>query len=197
MSRLDRGLPAVAVLAAALCLGAASGAWALGKSPPATPSAPAGSPPPAAAPAPSAPIAGAIAAPDIPLEADQLMTVLRQIENRVIAGPTTAAIETSLPAMEQRVSDAQFETKGALAVASSFSVLANLRDLWTGIQNDLKAWADRLRIRATDVGQALDQLTDLTDKWTRTRQEALRTQAPPVLLKRVDDALAATASVKA
>src|SRR5262252_3665593 len=105
MTRSGRRLSAVTVLAAALWLGTAPDAWALGKSPPATPSAPAGSPPPAAAPAPdkkapavapapSAPIAGAIAAPDIPLEADQLMTVLRQIENRVIAGPTTAAIET-------------------------------------------------------------------------------------------------------
>src|SRR5215813_944566 len=208
MTRPDRGLPAVAVLAAALWLGAASGASALGKSPPATPSPPAGSPPPAAAPAPdkkapaaapapSAPIPGAIAAPDIPLEADQLMTVLREIQNRVVAGPATTAIETSLPAMEQRVSDAQFETKGALAVASSFTVLTNLRDLWTGIQTDLKAWADHLRVRAKDVGQALDELAQLNDTWTRTRQEALRTQAPPVLLKRVDDALAAIASVKA
>src|SRR5262249_49715520 len=205
MTRPDRGFPAVAVLAAALCLGAASGAWALGKSPPATPSSPAASPPPAAAPAPdkkapaaepapSAPIPGAIGAPDIPLQADQPMTALREIQNRVVAGPATTGIETSLPAMEQRVSDAQFETKGALAVASSFTVLANLRDLWTGIQTDLKAWADHLRIRAKDVGQALDQLNDT---WTRTRQEALRTQAPPALLKRVDDALAAIASVKA
>src|SRR5262247_4253724 len=90
MPRLSRGLLAVVLLAAALWLGAASGAWALGKSPPATPSPPAASPPPAAAPAPdkkapaaepapSAPIAGAIAAPDIPLEADQLITTLREI----------------------------------------------------------------------------------------------------------------------
>src|SRR5262250_741131 len=210
MTRSGRRLSAVTVLASALWLGAAPDAWALGKSPPATPSAPAGSTPPAAAPAPalekkapaaapalSAPIAGAIAAPDIPLEADQLMTVLREIQNRVVAGPATTAIETSLPAMEQRVSDAQFETKGALAVASSFTVLTNLRDLWTGIQTDLKAWADHLRVRAKDVGQALDELAQLNDTWTRTRQEALRTQAPPVLLKRVDDALAAIASVKA
>src|SRR5215467_11805473 len=184
MTRPDRGLPAVAVLAAALCLGAASGAWALGKSPPATPSSPAGSPPPAAAPAPdkkapaaapapSAPIPGAIAAPDIPLEADQLITTLRGIENRVVAGPATVAIETSLPAMVQRVSDAQLETKGTLAVASSFTMLTNVRDLWSGIQSDLKAWADHLRIRAKDVGAAIDELTELNDKWTRTRQEAL------------------------
>ena len=208
MTRPDRGFPAVAVLAAALWLGAASGAWALGKSPPATPSPPVGSPPPAAAPAPdkkapavapapSAPIPGAIAAPDIPLEADQLITTLRGIQNRVVAGPATVAIETSLPAMVQRVSDAQLETKGTLAVASSFTMLTNVRDLWSGIQSDLKAWADHLRIRAKDVGAAIDELTELNDKWTRTRQEALRTQAPPVLLKRVDDAVASIASVRA
>src|SRR5215510_15086198 len=208
MTRPGRRLPAVTVLAAALWLGAAPGAWALGKSPPATPATPAGSPPPTAAPAPekkapaappapTAPIPGAIAAPDIPLEADQLMTALRGIQSRVVAGPATAAIETSLPAMVQRVSDAQFETKGALAVASSFTVLTNLRDLWAGIQTDLKTWAEHLRIRAKDVGQALDELAQLSDTWTRTRQEALRTQAPSVLLRRVDDALASIVSVKA
>src|SRR5262249_11373723 len=121
MTRPDRGLPAVAVLAAALCLGAASGALARGQSPPAPPRPPPGGPPrrgaaraqtrgpPAAPPAPSAPIPGAIAAPDIPLEADQLITTLRDIQNRVVAGPATVAIETSLPAMVQRVSDAQLE----------------------------------------------------------------------------------------
>src|SRR5262249_60681561 len=101
---------------------------------------------------------GPTAAPALPFEGDQLMAVLRELQNRVVSGPATTAIESSLPAMQQRVSDAQFETKGALAVASSFTVLANLRDLWTGIQNDLKAWADHLRIRAKDVGQALDEL---------------------------------------
>src|SRR5215813_11287208 len=172
MTRSGRRLSAVTVLAAALWLGAALDAWALGKSPPATPSAPAGSTPPAAAPAPApekkapaappapaAPIPGAIAAPDIPLEADQLITTLRDIQNRVVAGPATVAIETSLPAMVQRVSDAQLETKGTLAVASSFTVLTNVKDLWSGIQSDLKAWADHLRIRAKDVGAAIDELT--------------------------------------
>jgi hypothetical protein len=181
---------AFAALAAALLLTVAPDAWALGKSPPATPSPPAETPPAATSPAkpaaassaPSKPVPGAIPAPDIPLEADRLMTTLRALETRVVTGPATVAIETALPSMIQRVSDAQLETKGVQSVASSLTVLTNLADLWSGIQADLKTWAEHLRIKATDVGMVLDELADLTDIWTRTREEARRTQAPPVLL---------------
>jgi small-conductance mechanosensitive channel len=196
---------AVAALAAALLLAIAPVAWALGKSPPATPSPPAETPPSATSPAkpaaassaPSKPVPGAIPAPDIPLEADRLMTALRALDTRVVSGSATAAIETALPSMVQRVSDAQLETKGALSVGSSLTVLTNLADLWSGIQADLKTWAEHLRVKATDVGLVLDELADLTDIWTRTREEARRTQAPPALLKRTDEALAAIAAERA
>jgi potassium efflux system protein len=196
---------AFAALAAALLLAVAPDGWALGKSPPAAPSPPAETPPAATSPAkpaaassaPSKPVPGAIPAPDIPLEADRLMTVLRTLETRVVAGPATVAIETALPSMVQRVSDAQLETKGVQSVASSLTVLTNLADLWSGIQADLKTWAEHLRIKATDVGMVLDELAELTDIWTRTREEARRTQAPPVLLKRIDEALAAIAAERA
>jgi len=98
--------------------------------------------------------------------------------------------------MAQRILDAQIETKGQLSTASSLSVLTNLSDLWAGLQGDLKVWADQLRVRATDVGTVIDQLEELAGTWTRTREEARRTQAPPALIKRVDEALAAIAAVR-
>jgi small-conductance mechanosensitive channel len=42
----------------------------------------------------------------------------------------------------------------------------------------------------------IDQLEELAATWTRTREEARRTQAPPALIKRVDEALAAIATVR-
>ena len=200
-------------LASALFLSAATGASALGKSPPPAPSkpaqsAPAAAPPaqpvgasappakPTGAPATAQPVAGAIATPDIPLEADRLLTVLRGLEERVAPTPAVLAIEALLPEMAQRISDAQLETKGQLAAASSLTVLTNLADLWSGMQGELKASADRLRVRATDVGTVIDQLEELAATWTRTREEARRTQAPPALIKRVDQALAAIATVR-
>jgi len=181
-------------------------ALALGKSPPpqgqspAAPSAPAASTPaatkPATVPAPSKPIEGAIAAPDIPLEADRLQTLLRTLDDRLAPSTTVLTIQSELPAMSRRIADAQIETKAQVSAASSLTVLANLRDLWVGMQSDLKAWADHLRVRATDVGAILDQLESLTETWTRTKAEAKRTQAPPAVLQRVDDALAAIAAVR-
>jgi potassium-dependent mechanosensitive channel len=200
-------------LASALLLSAAPGAFALGTSPAPAPSkpaqsAPAAAPPaqpvgtpaplakPADAPATAQPVAGAIATPDIPLEADRLLTVLRGLEERVAPTSAVFAIEAFLPEMAQRISDAQLETKGQLAATSSLTVLTNLADLWSGMQGELKAWADRLRVRATDVGTVIDQLEELAATWTRTREEARRTQAPPALIKRVDETLAAIATVR-
>jgi potassium-dependent mechanosensitive channel len=196
-------------LASALLLSAAPGAFALGTSPPPAPGKPAQSVPPAqpagapappakptAAPATSQPVAGAIAPPDIPLEADRLLTVLRGLEERMAPTPAFLAIETGLPTIAQRIADAQLETKAHLAAESSLTALTNLADLWSGMQRDLKAWADQLRAWATEVGTVVDQLEDLTDKWTRSREEARRTQAPPALIKRVDEALTAIAAVR-
>jgi potassium-dependent mechanosensitive channel len=181
-------------------------ASALGKSPPSTtaPSAP-GAPAPSATSPPakttatpptSQPIEGAIAAPDIPLEADRLLTELRSLEDRLAPTPAVRAVEKELPAMADRIADARTETKGQLSMASSLTVLTNLSDLWVGIQSDLKTWADQLRVKATDVGAILDRLADLADTWSRTREEARRTQAPPTLIKRVDEAIAQIAALR-
>jgi hypothetical protein len=131
------------------------------------------------------PVQGAIPAPDIPLEADKLITVLRSLEERVGPSPILGAIEAGLPDMAQRIADAQVETKGYLSATSSITALNNLSDLWAGMQGDLKRWADQLRVRATDVGTVLDELDDFADTWNRTRAEALRTQAPAALLERI------------
>ena len=98
--------------------------------------------------------------------------------------------------MGQRISDAQIETKGQLSAASSLTVLTNLSDLWAGMQGDLKAWADQLRVKATEVGSILDRLAELADTWSRTRDEARRTQAPPTLIKRVDEAIGQIAALR-
>jgi small-conductance mechanosensitive channel len=99
--------------------------------------------------------------------------------------------------MAQRIRDAQVETKAQLDAVSSLTMLTNLSDLWAGIQGDVRAWADTLRARATDVGAVLDQLTILSATWTSTREEAIRSKAPPAVLKRIDDSLGAIAAMRA
>jgi potassium-dependent mechanosensitive channel len=187
-------------LASVLVLASALPASAMGKSPPPVAKEPAQSAPPTTGPgtpataAPAAqPAAAVIAVQDIPLEADRLMTVLRTLEERIAPTGATRDIEARLPAMTQSIADAQLEAKGQMATASSLTVLTNLADLWLGIKGDLTEWADRLRGRATEIGAVLDQLAALADTWTRTLDEARRTKAPPVLIKRTDEALAAIA----
>jgi potassium-dependent mechanosensitive channel len=141
-------------------------------------------------------VPASIAVQDIPLEVDRLMTELKALEERIAPAGATRDIEARLPAMAQRIADAQLETTSELTTASSMTTLTNLADLWLGLQGDLKAWADRLRVRAADVGAFRDQLATLADTWTRARNEARRTNAPPALLKRTDEALAAIAKTQ-
>jgi small-conductance mechanosensitive channel len=190
--RLAAGLAAVFVLAISPPVSA------LGKSasPLPGPSAPVvGKPAP---PSPSATQATpeAIGVTDIPLEADRLQTTLRALEERIAPTPSVADIEGGLPAMAQRIRDAQLETRGHLELGSSLALLSNLTDLWREIQEDLQAWARELHARATDAGAVVDRLTALADTWTRTREEARRSQAPPAVLARCDSALAAIAAAR-
>jgi hypothetical protein len=190
-------------LAFILLLAVAPSASSLGKSSPPEAARPAPVTPDAAAPQKSAAVPaaaqqvpGAIAVQDIPLEADKLLTALRDLEKRVALNPAVSAIEGQIPEMAQRIRDAQVESKAQLEAVSSLTMLTNLADLWAGIQGDVRAWADTLRARATDVGAALDQLAVLSDTWTRTRDEAVRSKAPPAVLKRIDDSLGAIAAIR-
>jgi small-conductance mechanosensitive channel len=172
----------------------------MGKSPPPQAAPPAPSAPDAAAtpktpaaPAPAQAAPAAIAVQDIPLEADRLLGVLRALEERIAPTTATRNIEARLPTVAQRIVDAQLETKTQMGTASSMTVLSNLADIWFGIEVELKASADRLRVRASELGGILDQLAALAGTWTRTADEARRTKAPPAIVKRADDALAAIA----
>jgi len=194
-------------LASALLFASATEAFALGKSPPpesppkaaaqSTSAAPAAGKPAASAPPVLQPAQPVIAVPEIPVQADKLLTALRALEDRVAPSRAVLHIEAGLPAMTQRIRDAQLETKGQLEVESSWTELTNLADLWAGIQGELRGWADQLRAQATDVGTVLDQLEALADTWTRTREEARRAKAPAALLKRTDDALSAIEATRA
>ena len=110
----------LAIALAALVLAYTPEASALGKSPPpatspAAPSAPAPAATPASkpagAPAPAKPVPGAIAAPDIPLEADRLLTTLKGFEGRIAPKPPFLAIVNGLPDMAQRVADAHGDSQ--------------------------------------------------------------------------------------
>jgi small-conductance mechanosensitive channel len=191
-------------LAFILLLASAPPASPLGKSPPPEAARPAQSAPdaatpqkPAAAPPAAQPVPGAIAVQDIPLEADRLLTVLRALEERVALSSAVSGIEARLPEMTQRIRDAQVETKVQLEAVSSLTMLTNLSDLWAGIQGDVRAWADALRVRAADVGAVIDQLSVLADTWTRTREEAVRSKVPLPVLKRIDDTLGAIPAARA
>ena len=182
--------------ASVLLLAGAPAAFSLGKSaPPPAPSAPdaAAAPQTTSTPPAAQAVPAAIAVQDIPLEADRLLGVLRALEERIAPTTATRDIEARLPTVAQRIVDAQVETKAQVGTASSMTVLTNLADIWFGIQGELKASADRLRVRASELGAILDQLAALAGTWTRTADEARRTNAPPALVKRTDEALAAIA----
>jgi len=194
-------------LASVFFFASAAAAYALGTSPPPESPPPPAAPPSAAAPAAATPAAAptpviqpaqpAIALPEIPVRADRLLAALRALEERVTRSRALLHIEDGLPAMIQRIRDAQIETRGQLGVGSSRTELINLADLWAGIEEELRGWAGQLRIQARDVGAVLDELATLTDIWTHTRDEARRTKAPAALLTRINDTLDGIAATRA
>ena len=63
--------------------------------------------------------------------------------------------------------------------------------LWKRIEAQTAGWLKVLTERAVALREALDQLSEMKDTWTKTRDAARASKAPGAVLQQVDEVLAA------
>ena len=151
--------------------------------------APAGTPVPAASPA-------AIPVPEIAMRAEEIAATLRRFRAR--AAPTTVEtrVAAELAEVRQRAEELQLETGQALAAPVVPSVLEHLLDRWQQLGPQLGDWSAVLRARATELQELVDQLAQLRAAWMATRDAAVASGAPPALVARVEEVLAAVQATR-
>jgi small-conductance mechanosensitive channel len=127
-----------------------------------------------------------IPVPEVSVRSEEVIASLKALDARLTPSAELASIEARLPAMADRIQRQLTETQRMLDSEPPLAVLINLADAWRGIATDIGAWSDLLTREAVAVEGELDRLNRLADQWSRTREEARRSQAPPAVLQRID-----------
>jgi small-conductance mechanosensitive channel len=124
--------------------------------------------------------------PEISVRSEEVVASLKALDERLATTAELASIEARLPTVTDRIQRQLTDTQRLLDSEPTLAMLTNLADAWRGIATDLASWSDLLTREATVIEGELDRLNRLADQWTRTREEARRSQAPSTVLQRID-----------
>lgn len=152
-------------------------------------------------PYPSAPAtAGApapIAVPEVATRAEEVAALLRRIEAQLGPSREMESLEKGLPQLSERVEVLLEDTSRALERPPRLAVLDRLGDSWRGVRLQLSDHVAALTRRATTLEDHLARLAIERELWTRSREQARRTNAPASVIERIDATLAAIGQTRA
>ena len=137
----------------------------------------------------------AIAPADIPRQAEETMTELRNIRGRLQPEQelTSRARQVQDLLFDLRRRRADFERRGVDELSAR--ALEDMRQEWLAVQLQLSNRQGRLVVQAEDiVGERL-RLREIEEVWSETLQSAARFDMPPALIQRTETVLRATESL--
>ncbi len=145
---------------------------------------------------PAGEIPASIPVPEIAKRADEVSTLLRDLDTFLASNADVEAIRQRLPELQVRIDAQQEETKRAIEGRPPLAVLDGLMVSWKVIRGELVKAVEVLTERATRLEQELERLQGLLDSWTRTRTEARNSRAPAPVFQRIDNILKAIPEVQ-
>ena len=137
----------------------------------------------------------AIAPADIPRQAEETMTELRDMRGRLQP-------EQDLTSRARQVQDllfrlgrrrAHFEHQNLDELPAR--ALEDMRQEWLAFQLQLSNWQGRLVVQAEDIVGDRERLREIEEAWFETKQSAARFEMPPALVQRSESVLLAMESV--
>jgi small-conductance mechanosensitive channel len=146
----------------------------------ATPAEPAPPPPP-----PSIPV------PEISQRGETTAANLRAIELGLEPTPAIARIEEELPERVKRVETRAGEATKMIEQSASDRALVYLGGSIQSVRGELDVWGRELTARATELEAQIELLGRDRELWAQTREVAKASEAPPEVLKRVQETLSA------
>jgi small-conductance mechanosensitive channel len=124
------------------------------------------------------------------------MAHLRRRAEQPVASPEIQGIETRLPAVGEDSLRRLSRTRHALASSPSPGTLAVLADSWRVTRSELAAQSDVLTRRARALERELEQTESMRVTWAASREDAVGSRAPALVLERIDNTLAALAAAR-
>src|SRR5262249_26882749 len=143
--------------------------------------------------APAATIAP-IPIPEVAQRAEQMAVLLQSAEQP--GEPRMEDADAQLAAAGEWIRAHLVPTAEALTSSPSADALTYLTDSWQLMRSRLTVLDDALTRRATLIQQRVDELDVMHATWTATRGNARQAGAPPTVLQRIDDTMAAIAAAR-
>jgi small-conductance mechanosensitive channel len=137
------------------------------------------------------PTAAPIPVPEIAQRAEDVAIVLRQSADALAADVEMQRVVDRLPAASEWIRRRLTTTRETLAASPSSTALINANDSWRLMRSQLTGWDEILARRVTRLERELAGLNALRATWSASREEALATGAPALLLDRTSTTLAA------
>jgi small-conductance mechanosensitive channel len=137
----------------------------------------------------------AIAPADIPRQAEETMTELRDMRSRLQPEQDLTSrareVQDLLFRLGRRRADFEHQNLDELPARA----LEDMRQEWLAFQLQLSNWQGRLVVQAEDIVGDRERLREIEEAWSETKQSAARFEMPPALVRRSESVLLAMESV--
>lgn len=152
-------------------------------------------PKPPAAPAP-APKPMPVPVADIAVQAENALLQARQLENRPLVDALVDESSDELASLTRGVSVKSAEMRRSLMQGASLDTIRNLEKEWREMERRASALTRELTRSALQLDRDIAETDRLEAQWEATRTAAAAENAPPAVLKRVDDVNTAVGRAK-
>jgi small-conductance mechanosensitive channel len=132
----------------------------------------------------------AVPVPELSAQAEAASINLREIAGRAAPDAPLAEIEKGLPALSALIEARARENTRIVSQRPSLELLRTVERAWQRQRDTLGAWTTRLEQRIAALERDLVRLDELDKTWKETHAAALKEQAAPELLGRVEELLA-------
>ena len=134
---------------------------------------------------------------EIAVRADELSTLLIEVEAAAAPTRDVQLIEDRLPALRTRLQASLADTQKRLDAGAPLTLLDRLDASWQATRRQIRTWSDTVTRRATDLQQDVERLVSLRETWARSRTDARSAGAPDLVLSRIDEMQKAISTTKA
>ena len=141
---------------------------------------------------PAAPAAIPLA--EMSVQAEAATVTLKEIQADAALNDAIDDVEKNLPGVTSSIDARVRENARIMSQQPSFDLLRTLETGWQTQRETLSAWTAELDRRVAALDRDLSRIDTLEKTWRETQALAQKEQAPPELLKRIEDLLGAIAA---
>jgi small-conductance mechanosensitive channel len=130
-----------------------------------------------------------VSLPDVPARAVDAAGTLRSMETGLDPSPDIVAIEDALPEFSRQLVGEVTRTRAIVAGVPTADMLRELDAAWSARRTRLSSWSASLQERSRALESNLDHLATMQIVWSKTREHAVESSAPAVILSRISEVL--------